>query len=79
VPVEAALGQLTRLKQILALALLGDPARAGEVNGELRKLHPRAVQVVEDTNQGSHGGPVTLPLTMLVDEARRLVGRLSLR
>jgi hypothetical protein len=76
---EAALGQTTRLKQIVALALLGDPERAGEVNGALGKLHPGAPQVVEDANNGSHGRQVSLPLTALVDNARRLVQRLGER
>lgn len=76
---EELLGQTTRLKQTVALALLGDPARAGEVHGELRKLHPRAPQVVDDANRGAHGGQVTGPLEALVADAQRLVGRLVAR
>lgn len=76
---EAALERATKLRQTLALALLGDPARDTELNGRLDRLHPRAVRVVRDANRGAHGSPVDGPLTALVNDAKELVTRMVAR
>jgi hypothetical protein len=76
---EVALAQTTRLRETVALTLFDDAGRAGEVDGRLRQVHPRAPQVVRDANRGAHGQPVPGPLTVLVNDARELINRLEAR
>ncbi|WP_349876354.1 hypothetical protein ABIH81_19615 [Micromonospora sp. HUAS YX12] len=64
------------LRPTLALALLGDRKRVGDLPAELRKLSPTAARVVKAANNGSHGG-ATSDLPVLIEEARNLVRRLS--
>lgn len=77
--VEAALEDAAGVKQTLALALLGDAKRAGDVIGHLRQRHPGGVSVVEAANSGAHGGPGNRPLLDLIHAARRLIDWLSAR
>lgn len=74
---EAALGQATRLRQRLALALFDDVGREGDVSEALRRYGPTARRVVDDVNNATHGRPVTLPLTTLVHDAHRMIERLG--
>ncbi|MEV0611085.1 AAA family ATPase [Polymorphospora rubra] len=73
---EAAITEAEGLRATLALALLGDRKRVGDLATELSKLHPAAPRVVKAANTGAHGGP-TANLDALVDDARRVVERLS--
>ena len=70
---EAALEGATRLRQTLALALLGDPSRDAELNARLSRLHPRGPRIVSDANRGAHGQLIDGQLTVLVSDARELV------
>ncbi len=54
--VEAALATPTTLNMWLALALLNDAGRAGDVSGFLFKHYPWAVDAVKDCNHGTHSG-----------------------
>ncbi|MDG4829334.1 AAA family ATPase [Solwaraspora sp. WMMD1047] len=73
---ENAIGEAVRLRQILALALLGDRTREGEVNARLEKLDRAAPRLVRTVNAGSHGDAAT-DLPTLIRDARRLVKELS--
>jgi ABC-type Mn2+/Zn2+ transport system ATPase subunit len=56
--VETALQKPTTLNMWLALALLHDADRAGDVTGYLLKNHPWAVDAVKECNRGTHSGNV---------------------
>ncbi len=56
--VEYALQKPTTLNMWLALALLHDADRAGDVSGYLFKNHPSAVDAVKECNRGTHSGKV---------------------
>jgi ABC-type Mn2+/Zn2+ transport system ATPase subunit len=56
--VETALQKPTTLNMWLALALLHDADRAGDVTGYLLKNHPWAVDAVKECNHGTHSGKV---------------------
>ncbi len=56
--VETALKKPTTLNMWLALALLHDADRAGDVTGFLLKNHPWAVDAVKECNRGTHSGKV---------------------
>lgn len=73
---EAAISEAQGLGPILALALLSDHRRAGELKAPLERLHPAAPRVVAFANRGAHGG-TSGDLAALVTDARALVGRLS--
>lgn len=73
---EAAISEAQGLRPTLALALLGDRKRVGDLPAELNKLDSAAARVVRAANTGSHGGPTT-NLTAIIDDARRLVRRMS--
>jgi hypothetical protein len=77
--VEQQLVQVTRVREALALALLGDPAREPDLDGRLRQLHPRAPEVVKAANKGSHPGRDTGSVIALISDGRLLVDRLVLR
>ncbi len=53
--VEAELQRPTSLLMWLALGLLGDASRAGDVTGYLERTHAWAVQPVREANRGAHG------------------------
>ncbi|MBV8528131.1 MAG: AAA family ATPase [Candidatus Dormibacteraeota bacterium] len=53
--VQTELARPTTLKMWLALALLKDADRGGDVSDYLRRMHPWAVDIVEDCNRGVHG------------------------
>jgi energy-coupling factor transporter ATP-binding protein EcfA2 len=54
--VETILAKPTTLNMWLALALLNDADRAGDVTGFLLKQHPWAVDAVKECNRGTHSG-----------------------
>ncbi len=54
--VQSVLAQPTTLNMWLALALLNDPERSGDVSGFLQKQHPWAVEAVRECNRGTHSG-----------------------
>ncbi|MFS8522875.1 MAG: AAA family ATPase [Micromonosporaceae bacterium] len=74
--IEEELAQITRVREALTLALLGDRQRENELDTALRRLHPRAPDVVRAANRGSHGGGDPGQLTDLINDAERLVDRL---
>jgi len=55
---EAALRQPTTLMMWLALALLDDAGRSGDVIAYLTRQHPWAVDAVKECNRGAHSGAV---------------------
>jgi hypothetical protein len=54
--VQKTLETPTTLNMWLALALLNDPERAGDVAGYLAKNHSGAVDAVRECNRGTHSG-----------------------
>lgn len=54
--VRAILAKPTTLNMWLALALLHDPERSGDVTAFLVKHHPWAVDAVKECNRGTHSG-----------------------
>ena len=54
--VQKTLETPTTLNMWLALALLNDPERSGDVAGFLLKQHPAAVEAVRECNRGTHSG-----------------------
>jgi energy-coupling factor transporter ATP-binding protein EcfA2 len=54
--VQKTLETPTTLNMWLALALLNDPERSGDVAGFLMKQHPAAVEAVRECNRGTHSG-----------------------
>ncbi|MDG4774969.1 AAA family ATPase [Solwaraspora sp. WMMD792] len=75
---EAAIGEAEGLRPTLALALLGDRKRVDDLTAELRRLDQAAPRVVRAANTGAHGTDPG-PLADLVDDARRIVRKLSPR
>lgn len=84
--IEAAIGEAEGLRPVLALALLGDSQRAGDLHDALSRTDPAAAKVVKAVNAGAHGEPIansgaygesTAHLTVLIDDARRLVRKLA--
>jgi len=70
--VHAALAQPTTLNMWLALALLRDASRAGDVATYLQREHPNAVEAVRDVNKGAHGGNVLRDPRGLINVVERL-------
>ncbi len=56
--VQAILAKPTTLNMWLALALLNDQERSGDVTGFLLKQYPWAVDAVKECNRGTHSGKV---------------------
>jgi hypothetical protein len=54
--VRAILDKPTTLNMWLALALLHDPERGGDVTGFLVKQYPWAVDAIKECNRGTHSG-----------------------
>ncbi|GAA0380464.1 ATP-binding protein [Micromonospora gifhornensis] len=73
---EAAIGDAQGLRETLALALLSDRHRVGELQTPLARLHPAAPRVVAAANRGAHGGPAG-DLATLVADARAVVDRIN--
>jgi recombinational DNA repair ATPase RecF len=73
---EAAISEAHGLRPTLALALLSDVKRTAELPTALNRLHPTAARVAAAANSGAHGGNAS-GLIALVEDARRVVGRLS--
>ncbi|HEX6968300.1 MAG TPA: AAA family ATPase [Micromonosporaceae bacterium] len=76
---EAAIDDANGLRPTLALALLGDPRRLGDLTRALNRVHPDANRVVTVANNLSHGDQASADLIALIDDARRVVERLSRR
>ncbi|GAA1790158.1 AAA family ATPase [Planosporangium flavigriseum] len=74
---ETAISDANGLRPLLALALLNDAGRVGELPGALQRLHSDARRVVAAVNGGAHGDHQGAPLTSLVDDARRVNERLA--
>jgi hypothetical protein len=70
--VQAAREKATTLNMWLALALLNDPARAGDVSAFLEKHHPWAVDAVRECNRGTHSGKVYGDLIGFIRSVERL-------
>ena len=62
---EAAISDAHGLRPTLALALLSDAKRIGDLTTALNRLHPDAARVVAAANTGAHGGSAN-DLTALV-------------
>lgn len=73
---ETAISEAQGLRPTLALALLSDHRRVGELQAPLERLHRAAPRVVAFANRGAHGG-ASGDLAGLVTDARAVVGRLS--
>jgi len=70
--VEAILGKPTTLNMWLALALLNDPERSGDVTGFLLKQHSWAVDAVRECNRGTHSGKVVGDAVGFIRSVERL-------
>ncbi|HKR99648.1 MAG TPA: hypothetical protein VJU79_09050, partial [Candidatus Dormibacteraeota bacterium] len=70
--VHTALAQPTTLNMWLALALLKDASRAGDVASYLEREHPKAVDAVRDVNKGAHGGSVLRDPRGLINVVEKL-------
>lgn len=73
---EQAISEAHGLRPILALALLSDAKRLGDLNAALHRLHPAAARVVAIANSNAHGG-AGADLIALVQDAQRVVERLG--
>jgi hypothetical protein len=74
---EAAIGAAQSLRSLLALTLLGDAKRCGDVDAAVTKLHHKATDVVRAANKGTYGEYLGGRLSDLIDDARVLVTRLA--
>jgi hypothetical protein len=70
--VEALLATPTTLNMWLALALLLDAERSGDVAGFLEKQHPWAVSAVKECNRGTHSGRVIGDMRGFIRNVERL-------
>ena len=70
--VQEILEKPTTLNMWLALALLNDPARSGDVAGFLLKQHPEAVDAVRECNRGTHTGRVYGNMVAFIRSVERL-------
>lgn len=75
--VEAALAKPTTLKMWLALALLKDAGRGGDVAGYLRREHSWAVDIVEDCNRGAHGARLLRDMKAFVKSVEKLAREIA--
>jgi hypothetical protein len=75
--VEAELQRPTTLTMWLALALLGDADRAGDVGAFLERQHPWAVETVRACNRGAHGAQVTRDPVGFVRTVERLAREIA--
>ncbi|MEU8080729.1 hypothetical protein AB0B31_35385 [Catellatospora citrea] len=73
---EISEAQIRGVRPLLALALLSDATRVGELPDVLRRLHPPAARVVAIANSSAHGN-TGIDLTALVQDAQRVVGKLG--
>ena len=70
--VEAALAKPTTLNMWLALALLNDADRSGDVSGYLFKNYPWAADAVKECNHGTHSGKVYGDMVEFIRSVERL-------
>ena len=70
--VQSALGEPTTLMRWLALALLNNADRSGEVIGFLERKHPGAVDAVKVCNRGAHSGTVPADVLGFIRSVERL-------
>ncbi len=75
--VQATLEKPTTLNMWLALALLNDAERAGDVAGFLVKQHPWAVEAVKECNRGTHSGRWFGDVRELIRSVERLTKTLA--
>ena len=69
--VSTVLAQPTTLNMWLALALLGDASRGGDVTQFLQRKHPWAVDAVKECNRGAHVGRIAGDLMAFVRSVER--------
>ena len=74
--VQNVLAKPTTLNMWLALALLNDPERSGDVIGFLQKQHPWAVDAVRECNRGTHSGKLYGDMKEFIRSAERLTKRM---
>ena len=70
--VQATLATPTTLNMWLALALLDDSERGGDVTGFLLKQHPWAADAVKEYNHGTHSGKVVGEVVGFIRSVERL-------
>jgi ABC-type Mn2+/Zn2+ transport system ATPase subunit len=70
--VQVALAKPTTLNMSLALALLNDAERSGDVAAFLQRHHPWAVDVVKVCNRGAHSGTVPSDVVGFIRGVERL-------
>ena len=75
--VQTALAEPTTLKMWLALALLKDADRSGDVADHLRRHHPWAVDIVEDCNRGAHGARLLRDMKGFVKGVEKLARQIA--
>ena len=75
--VEAALAKPTTLYMWLALALLDDADRAGDVVEYLQRRHAWAVEVVKDCNRGTHGAKLMRDMKAFVRSVEKLANEIA--
>jgi energy-coupling factor transporter ATP-binding protein EcfA2 len=75
--VQATLAEPTTLKMWLALALLKDAGRSGDVVEYLRRNHAWAVDVVEDCNRGAHGARLLRDMKAFVRSVEKLAREIA--
>jgi hypothetical protein len=70
--VQSILATPTTLNMWLALALLNDSERSGDVTGYLLRQHPWAVDAVKECNRGTHSGRVSGDVIGFIRSVERL-------
>jgi energy-coupling factor transporter ATP-binding protein EcfA2 len=74
--VQAVLAKPTTLNMWLALALLNDPERSGDVIGFLQKQFPWAVDAVKECNRGTHSGKLSGDVKEFIRSVERLTRKM---
>ena len=75
---EDALGRPTTLMMWLALALLDDAARSGDVITFLEREHPWAVDAVKECNRGAHSGRVPSDVVGFIRTVEKLTTTIAM-
>jgi ABC-type Mn2+/Zn2+ transport system ATPase subunit len=73
---DAALAKPTTLNMWLALALLNDADRSGDITGFLLKQYPWAVDAVKECNRGTHSGKVSGDVVDFIRSVEQLTKRM---
>ena len=74
--VQDVLAQPTTLNMWLALALLNDPERSGDVTAFLQKQYPWAVEAVRECNRGTHSGKLFSDAKEFIRSIERLTQKI---